>query len=144
MTDKPAFITKDSGERQSFKTGAVRDIQEGKGRYDLITPLALKRIADIYERGSTKYGDRNWEKGMPLSRMLDSAIRHIFQHLEGMRDEDHIGQAAWNLLSAIHIEEMIDRGLLPKELNDLPDFTKKEVDLKEMIDECVEVYGEKG
>ena len=27
---------KDSGERREFDTGAVRDIQEGKGRMDLL------------------------------------------------------------------------------------------------------------
>src|SRR5258706_10482516 len=30
------FVTKDSGSRQDFETGARRDIQEGKPRYDLI------------------------------------------------------------------------------------------------------------
>lgn len=35
----------DSGERQEFDTGAVRDIQEGKGRYDLIPPEPLMRLA---------------------------------------------------------------------------------------------------
>ena len=28
----------DSGERRQFASGAVRDIQEGKGRYDLLPP----------------------------------------------------------------------------------------------------------
>ena len=120
------FITKDSGKRQQFKTGSQRDTQDGKGRYDLITPLAMKRIADIYERGAKKYTERNWEKGQPLGRYMDSALRHLFKHIEGQRDEDHLGQAAWNLLSALHTEEMIDRGLLPKELNDLPNYIKQD------------------
>jgi hypothetical protein len=119
------YITKDSGQREQHKSGAVRDVRSGKGRYDLITPLALKRLAGVYERGSIKYADRNWEKGMPLSRYLDSALRHIFQYIEGMRDEDHLAQAMWNIAAMIHIEEVIDRGLLPKELNDMPDYTKK-------------------
>ena len=38
-------MIKDSGTRQEFDTGAVRDIQEGKGRCDLL-PLAV--IGDIY------------------------------------------------------------------------------------------------
>lgn len=32
---------KDSGSRREFDTGAVRDIQHGKGRYDLL-PLLMK------------------------------------------------------------------------------------------------------
>lgn len=57
---------------------------------------------------------------MPLSRYVDSALRHLFQYLEGRRDEDHAGQAAWNCIALLHTETMIQRGLLPQELNDLP------------------------
>jgi hypothetical protein len=57
---------------------------------------------------------------------LDSAIRHIYKHLEGFRDEDHLAAGVWNLLGAIHTEEMIERGLLPKELDDRPYYLKKE------------------
>ena len=39
-------MIKDSGERRSFETGAVRDIQTGKGRCDLM-PLAV--IATLLE-----------------------------------------------------------------------------------------------
>lgn len=119
------YITKDSGKREKHKTGAVRDIRSGKGRYDLISPLAVNRVAGVYERGSIKYNDRNWEKGMPIGRYLDSALRHTFQYIEGKRDEDHLAQACWNLMSAIHTEEMIDRGIYPKEYYDMPDYTKK-------------------
>lgn len=31
-------VLKDSGERRQYETGAVRDIQEGKGRCDLPFP----------------------------------------------------------------------------------------------------------
>ena len=55
-----------------------------------------------------------------MSRFLDSALRHINQHIEGKRDEDHLGQAMWNIGGAIHTEEMIARGKLPKSLADLP------------------------
>src|ERR1044071_2233252 len=64
------FVTKDSGERESFDTGAVRDTQDGKPRYDLIPPKGLKRVAEVYARGSVKYDDHNWRKGMPSSRFM--------------------------------------------------------------------------
>jgi len=111
----------DSGERQEFATGSVRDTATGKGRFDLISPVALRRLARHYENGAQKYGDRNWEKGQPLSRYIDSAIRHLYDFLEGSRDEDHLAAAAWNALAAIHTETMVERGLLPADLNDLPD-----------------------
>lgn len=119
------YITKDSGKREKHKTGAVRDIRFGKGRYDLISPLATRRRAGVYERGALKYEDRNWEKGMKLSRYLDSAKRHLDQYQEGLRDEDHLAQSGWNIDALMHTEDMIKRGLLPKELDDLPNYTKK-------------------
>lgn len=119
------FIIRDSGKRRKFKSGMVRDVVEGKGRYDLLSVIAIDRLAKHYENGAKKYADRNWEKGAPLSTYLDSGIRHIFKFIEGHRDEDHLAAAMWNIAATIHIEEMIERGLLPKELNDLPNYLKK-------------------
>lgn len=115
----------DSRKRQEFNTGSVRDSRKGKGRFDLISPIALKRLAQHYENGSKKYGDRNWEKGQPLSRYLDSLIRHAYCLLEGKKDEDHASAIVWNAMAYIHTEEMIKRGLLLKELNDMPNYLKE-------------------
>jgi hypothetical protein len=115
----------DSGKRQKFKTGAVRDIQEGKGRYDLIPPIAMQRLARHYENGAKKYGEHNWEKGIPLSRYIDSLIRHAYKLLLGMEDEDHAAAIAWNAFSYIYTKEMIDQGKLPKELNNITYKKKK-------------------
>jgi hypothetical protein len=118
----------DSGKRQEFETGSRRDTREGKGRYDLISPIAMQRLAKHFENGAVKYGDRNWEKGQPISRYLDSAIRHIYKFLEGHRDEDHLAAAMWNIGGAIHTEEVIERGLLPESLNDVVNYLEKEKD----------------
>jgi len=115
----------DSGKRENFDTGSRRDTREGKGRYDLISPIVIERDTQHLENGAVKYGDRNWEKGQPLSRYFDSAIRHMYKYLAGLKDEDHLAAARWNIACIIHTEEMIHRGLLPKELNDLPNYIKK-------------------
>ena len=107
---------------RTLETGARRDNPAGKGAYELITPIALKRLAKVYERGAVQKGARNWEFGIPFSRCMQSAIRHTFQYLEGMRDEDHLAQACWNLFAVMHFEEMIERKKLPSKLNDLPDY----------------------
>jgi hypothetical protein len=114
---------RDSGKRQAFKTGSVRDTRDGKGRFDLISPVALKALARHYENGARKYGDRNWEKGQPVSRYIDSAIRHLYGFLDGDRSEDHLSAAAWNAMAATHTLELIERGTLPATLNDLPNCT---------------------
>ncbi len=116
----------DSGKRRKFgKNRAVRDVSTGKGRYDLISPIAMQRLADHYENGATKYDPRNWEKGMPLSVFLDSMERHLTKFREGHREEDHMSAVGWNAFGLIHTEEMIKRGLLPKEFDDLPNYLKK-------------------
>jgi len=110
---------KDSGERQEFYTGAVRDREVGKGRFDLLPAYALTRLAKHYENGAKKYYDRNWEKGMPLSRYLDSAMRHLVKYLGGSREEDHLAAVAWNALGYIETEYRIEKGILPADLDDI-------------------------
>lgn len=99
------FTTKDSGRREEFASGMVRDTREGKGRYDLITPFGLRRLAQLYERGAEKYDARNWEKGADFSRFLDSAQRHLEQYKMGLADEDHLAAVAWNVFAIMHFEE---------------------------------------
>ena len=111
---------KDSGKRQEFETGAVRDVQQSKGRYDLMPPFASMFLARIYENGCLKYGDRNWERGIPVERYLDSAMRHIMKYQAGMRDEPHLSMALWNLSSAVWTAAMVTLGLRPRSLFNLP------------------------
>lgn len=103
-----------------FESGAKRSDSTGKGRFDLISPFALTRLALVYEQGGKQKGDRNWERGFSMHRCYDSALRHIVQKLMGMDDEDHAAQAAWNLFAALDFEERIKLGILPKELDDMP------------------------
>jgi hypothetical protein len=110
----------DSGKREQFSTGSVRDTHEGKGRFDLLSPEVLFRDAKHMENGAKKYGDRNWEKGQPVSRFMDSAFRHMVKFLRGDMDEDHLAAARWNLAGVIHTEVQVRAGKLPKELLDLP------------------------
>lgn len=98
-------MIKDSGDRHEFETGAVRDMQEGKGRCDLLPPAAVLRLARHFEEGAKKYGDRNWEKGIPINSFIDSAIRHTLKYMAGQVDEDHLVSAAWNLMCAMETEE---------------------------------------
>jgi hypothetical protein len=120
MSNKENWQLKDSGSRTEFGTGAVRDAQEGKGRMDLLPVRALINVAKVFEAGAKKYAARNWERGIPLSRYADSAIRHFMKYLRGDRDEPHDAMAAWNILCLIETRMRIEEGLLNPELNDLP------------------------
>ena len=159
---------KDSGNRTEFETGAVRDIQRGKGRVDLMPLDAVENLLWAYERGTLtascmisdvieyinnfhenggsgnllqavccyakatrkdifalmldvarhfesgalKYGEHNWEKGIPISRYIDSALRHLVKDLAGETDEDHAAAFVWNCMCAAwtmeHMPEMDD------------------------------------
>lgn len=114
---RQVFVTKDSGAREDFPTGSRRDTNEGKPRYDLIPVTALKRLAALYARGAEKYEEFNWAKGQPLRRYEESALRHIYQYLEGDREEDHLAACCWNLFSIMHHEKAIAEGRLPAELD---------------------------
>jgi hypothetical protein len=113
------FETKGSGQRQEFATGSRRDSQDGKGRYDLLPPEAIRRYAQLLERGADVYGGRNWELGQPFSRVLSSMLRHAFQAAAGQDDEDHLAAVIFNAAALITFQERIADGTLPAELNDL-------------------------
>jgi len=122
MNDK----LKDSGKRMSFgENNAMREPETGKGRYDLISPFFIKRLAIHFERGANKYADRNWEKGMPFSRYLNSAERHLEQLKMGCEDEDHLIACIWNLAAIVHHQELDEL-----QWDDLPHYLSKK-DIKE-------------
>ena len=111
----------DSGSRKEWETGARRDVQTGKGRFDLIPFRGLLRVARQFEGGGEKYGFNNWQKGIPLRTYANSALRHLLKYLAGWKDEDHLAAVAWNILCLIYTEEEIAEGLLPAYLDDLAD-----------------------
>lgn len=108
------LLIKDSGHRREFETGAVRDMQEGKGRYDLIPWEAIHELALHCEAGAKKYGERNVDNGIPLHSFLDSAIRHLSCYMQGMKEEPHLRAAMWNITWAIWTEAKMP------ELQDIP------------------------
>lgn len=121
------YKTKDSGKRKQFNSGAVRDTAEGKPRFDLISPFALKRVANLMARGAEKYGERNWEKGIPSSRCYESMLRHAFQYGMGDMEEDHLAAVVFNALAIIDAEEKCRA-----ELMDMPFHTSARILMEEI------------
>jgi hypothetical protein len=83
------------------------------------TTTAMLEAAMQYENGCAKYGDRNWEKGMPIHCFIDSGVRHLLKYKRGDNDEPHDKAFIWNILCAIWMHEN------KPELLDLP-FIEKE------------------
>lgn len=109
---------KDSGQRSEFDTGARRDSPEGRGRFDLLQPHGILEVAKLLEAGANKYGERNWEKGIPVKRFIESALRHLNAALMQDQSEPHLVQAAWNCLCAIDTVKRIARGKFDPTLAD--------------------------
>ena len=129
-------VKQSDGNERDFGTGGVRDTGAGKGRYDLLPMLALFRLARHFENGARRYKDRNWEKGLPLSVYWDSACRHLFKIMLGLVEEDHCSAAAWNMVCYIETKMRIELGVLPKELDDMPDTFKD----PEVADKLVKMF----
>lgn len=118
----------DGGDRMTYDhDGAMREPSTGKGRYDLVSPFAMQRIALWYELGSQKYAPRNWEKGIPFGRCIDSAKRHIDKFLMGKTDEDHLAAACWNIMAIMHYQML---GM--DEFDDIPKYNVR----KGSVDSC--------
>lgn len=61
----------------------------------------LLELSKHYENGAIKYGEHNWEKGIPLHSFIDSAIRHYMKDKRGDKDEPHDVACIWNIIGAI-------------------------------------------
>lgn len=104
------FETLDSGERQNFESGMVRDTQEGKPRYDLIDEPMLTRWAELMARGASKYGENNWQKANSeeeLQRFKASGFRHFIAWIRGDDDEDHAAGVMYNIMAAEHLKRKL-------------------------------------
>lgn len=105
----PAFTIKDSGKRESFAGGMVRDTADGKINYALVAdgPM-LVRWATHLTGGAKKYNARNWmlAKGdAEYERARESAFRHFMQWYVGHRDEDHASGVFFNINQAEYIRD---------------------------------------
>ena len=97
----PSFIIKDSGQRQEFSGGMVRDVTDGKVDYSLIYDGPMfDRWAEHLTKGAKKYARQNWllaQGEEELLRYKISAARHFRQWMRGDFDEDHAAAVFFNI-----------------------------------------------
>lgn len=115
-------MIQDSGQRKEEITGALSDPSNAEIAAELLSPYALQQLAMWLGKGAKKYTPRNWEKGILFSVCIGKLLRHLFKYEQGLKDEDHLAAIGfwWHALS--HYEAMIEKGLLPKNLDDLPKY----------------------
>jgi len=107
------YIVKNQTEQEAqnmrqFESGAVLSRDADHARYDLIPRSALELMARTLKTGAEKYGEYNWQKGIPNGDLMNHCLQHIYKWLAGDRSEDHIGHALCNLafLSHFNFEEI--------------------------------------
>jgi hypothetical protein len=75
-------------------------------RYDLIPYEGLHQVACTHAEGASKYGEFNWERGMPVSDLQNHSIKHIRQYMKGDSSEPHLAHAAWGDFASMHSLQM--------------------------------------
>lgn len=110
------FTIKDSGKREEFNSGMVRDTAVGKADYTTILDGPMfDRWVEHLSKAKVKYPDvapgvANWtlaEGEEELVRFKKSAFRHFRQWLRGDRDEDHAAAVFFNINGAEYVREKI-------------------------------------
>ena len=64
-------------------------------------PTMFLEVAKHFEEGAKKYGEMNWQLGIPTKCYIDSAVRHYLKWLRGDKDEFHCRAFCWNLMCCI-------------------------------------------
>ena len=112
---EPDFVPKNL---VAMESGSLREDKRGKGRFDLLPYEGMLAAARRFEMGAKGHGDRNWEKGQPLSLLLSCMRRHAMQTGQDF-SEDHVGAVLWNAMAFCAMVERIRSGALPKTLDDM-------------------------
>ena len=110
---KDKFIIKDSGKREQYTGGMVRDTSEGKINYSLVLygPM-FERWAEHLTNAAKKYKKNNWmlANGQEeLDRFKESAVRHFYQWFVGENEEDHAAAIIFNINAYEYLKEKLNK-----------------------------------
>lgn len=117
IKDEVNFIVKDSGKRQQFESGMVRDTREGKTDYtSILDGPMLTRWAEHLTKAKVKYPDirpgvANWTLAAgeeELNHFKKSAFGHFIKWIRGDRDEDHAAALYFNVNGYEFVREKLN------------------------------------
>lgn len=87
-----------SGDPKHLKIALQKFIDKYKGGN---ISTAFLEVSIHFEEGAKKYGEYNWQKGIPTHCHIDSAVRHYLKFRRGDKDEPHDRAFIWRLLCCI-------------------------------------------
>ena len=97
-----SFVDDPSVSNSSMLVLALREFSQFlEDTTDTDVPTILLELAKHYEYGAKKYGERNWEIGIPIHSYIDSSIRHLLKYYRGDKDERHDIAFVWNIVGAL-------------------------------------------
>jgi hypothetical protein len=108
------YIIRDTGDRQTFSTGMVRNAAKDKTRYNpVLEGPMFKRWASHLWKGKKVYPDAalgvgNWtlaETEEELQRAKESFFSHVMDYLDGDDVEDHAAAIFFNINLIENIKE---------------------------------------
>lgn len=89
---------------------------------------SVQELAKHFQNCLSKYPARNWEKGIPVSSFIDSALRHYTQWQLSQVDEPHEISFLWNIVCAIwtvlHRPDLNDFSMATKEYEEYLSYHK--------------------
>lgn len=62
-----------------------------KLRLELIPPEAIEGLGSVLTFGAGKYGDRNWQNGIRITRLIGSLKRHLLKFEKSIDVDDESG-----------------------------------------------------
>ncbi len=112
-----------SGDRVLSALGDFQNLSSSHKLKDALDAFCRDRyyenLADMlldvsmhFRDGAKKYGEYNWQKGIPIHSYIDSAVRHYLKWKSGWTDEPHDRAFVWNILccmwTLVHKPELDD------------------------------------
>ena len=95
LTENASFVQT----KKEFYLIRALSLFQGKAYPDM--PTMILELAKHFEAGAEKYGEYNWQKGLPLHCYIDSGVRHYLKWLRGDDDEPHDRAFVWNMVCAV-------------------------------------------
>jgi hypothetical protein len=96
-----------------------------KYRFDLIPPVFLRQLAEVYEEGAQNYGEAKYiEKPLPYSVILNHLMNHLLKYCEGDRSELHMAKVAWAAATIINLDSIAQDKVLPAQCCQISDLSK--------------------
>ena len=96
---------------------------DGKRKWSLVDFKSLEPMVEVLEFGALKYAPNDWKRGLPVTEICESMLRHIHAILAGedLDPESGLPHSGHILCNGMFLSHMMDKP-------DMDDRTSPEID----------------